>query len=190
MVFTGIVEGTGIVTDIVHSKNLSELTVQTSTEFCQGIKIGASVCVDGVWDRHRCHLSCMILCRTFEQNFFYYTISSLLAVMFVPHTISVSSFTFSLLNESMSEEYTAMYTPQHIKAISAAARAHQIKPNASLKAFSMTDTTRWNVQKNKYSATAWSTRSNSTGPSTQERRWRLRICLRMGWKRSSGIQLR
>ena len=25
MVFTGIVEGTGIVTDIVHSKNLSEL---------------------------------------------------------------------------------------------------------------------------------------------------------------------
>jgi len=48
MVFTGIVEGTGIVTDIVHSKNLSELTVQTSTEFCQGIKIGASVCVDGV----------------------------------------------------------------------------------------------------------------------------------------------
>jgi len=48
MVFTGIVEGTGIVTDIVHSKNLSELTVQTSTEFYQGIKIGASVCVDGV----------------------------------------------------------------------------------------------------------------------------------------------
>ena len=48
MVFTGIVEGTGIVTDIVHSKNLSELTIQTSTEFCQGIKIGASVCVDGV----------------------------------------------------------------------------------------------------------------------------------------------
>jgi len=48
MVFTGIVEGTGIVTEIVHSKNLSKLTVQTSTEFCQDIKIGASVCVDGV----------------------------------------------------------------------------------------------------------------------------------------------
>jgi len=48
MVFTGIVEGTGIVTDIVHSKNLSELAVQTSTGFCQNIKIGASVCVDGV----------------------------------------------------------------------------------------------------------------------------------------------
>ena len=48
MVFTGIVERTGIVTEIVHSKNLSKLTVQTSTEFCQDIKIGASVCVDGV----------------------------------------------------------------------------------------------------------------------------------------------
>ena len=48
MVFTGIVEGTGIVTKIVHSKNLNKLTVQTSTEFCQGIKIGASICVDGV----------------------------------------------------------------------------------------------------------------------------------------------
>ena len=48
MVFTGIVEGTGIVTEIVHSKNLSNLTVQTSTEFCKGVKIGASVCVDGV----------------------------------------------------------------------------------------------------------------------------------------------
>ena len=48
MVFTGIVEKTGIVTEIVHSKNLSKLTVQTSTEFCQDIKIGASVCVDGV----------------------------------------------------------------------------------------------------------------------------------------------
>ena len=48
MVFTGIVERTGIVTKIVHSKNLSKLTVQTSTEFCQDIKIGASVCVDGV----------------------------------------------------------------------------------------------------------------------------------------------
>jgi len=48
MVFTGIVERTGIVTEIVHSKNLSKLTVQTTTEFCQDIKIGASVCVDGV----------------------------------------------------------------------------------------------------------------------------------------------
>ena len=48
MVFTGIVEGTGTVTEIVRSKNLSKLTVQTSTEFCQDIKIGASVCVDGV----------------------------------------------------------------------------------------------------------------------------------------------
>ena len=48
MVFTGIVERTGIVTEIVHSKNLSKLTVQTSMEFCQDIKIGASVCVDGV----------------------------------------------------------------------------------------------------------------------------------------------
>lgn len=48
MVFTGIVEKTGIVTEIVHSKNLSKFTVQTSTEFCQDIKIGASVCVDGV----------------------------------------------------------------------------------------------------------------------------------------------
>ena len=48
MVFTGIVEGTGKVTEIVHSKNLSKLTVQTSTEFCQDIKLGASVCIDGV----------------------------------------------------------------------------------------------------------------------------------------------
>ena len=48
MVFTGIVEGTGLVTKIDSSKNLTKIAIQMPVDFSNGIKIGASVCVDGV----------------------------------------------------------------------------------------------------------------------------------------------
>jgi len=48
MVFTGIVEGTGLVTKIDSSKNLTKISIQMPVDFSNGIKIGASVCVDGV----------------------------------------------------------------------------------------------------------------------------------------------
>ena len=48
MVFTGIVEGTGLVTKIDSSKNLTKIVIQMPVDFSNGIKIGASVCVDGV----------------------------------------------------------------------------------------------------------------------------------------------
>jgi len=48
MVFTGIVEGTGIISKIVRKENLSTIIVQTSSKFNKGIQVGASVCVDGV----------------------------------------------------------------------------------------------------------------------------------------------
>ena len=48
MVFTGIVEGTGIVSKIIRKENLSSIIIQTSSEFNKGIQVGASVCVDGV----------------------------------------------------------------------------------------------------------------------------------------------
>ena len=48
MVFTGIVEGTGIISKIIRKENLSSIIIQTSSEFNKGIKIGGSVCVDGV----------------------------------------------------------------------------------------------------------------------------------------------
>ena len=48
MVFTGIVEGTGIISKIAKKENLSTITVQTPSNFNEGIQVGASVCVDGV----------------------------------------------------------------------------------------------------------------------------------------------
>ena len=48
MVFTGIVEGTGLVTKVDSSKNLTKISIQMPVAFSNGIKIGASVCVDGV----------------------------------------------------------------------------------------------------------------------------------------------
>ncbi len=48
MVFTGIVEGTGLVTKVDSSKNLTKISIQMPIDFSNGIKIGASVCVDGV----------------------------------------------------------------------------------------------------------------------------------------------
>ena len=48
MVFTGIVEGTGIISRIARKENLSSITVQTPFNFNEGIQVGGSVCVDGV----------------------------------------------------------------------------------------------------------------------------------------------
>tara|TARA_B110000438_G_scaffold215512_1_gene207872 strand:+ start:9459 stop:10082 length:624 start_codon:yes stop_codon:yes gene_type:complete len=48
MVFTGIVEGTGIISKIARKENLSTITVDTPFNFNKGIQVGASVCVDGV----------------------------------------------------------------------------------------------------------------------------------------------
>jgi riboflavin synthase len=48
MVFTGIVEGTGIISKIARKENLSTITVGTPFNFNEGIQVGASVCVDGV----------------------------------------------------------------------------------------------------------------------------------------------
>ena len=48
MVFTGIVEGTGIISKIARKENLSTILVQTSSKFNKGIQAGGSVCVDGV----------------------------------------------------------------------------------------------------------------------------------------------
>ena len=48
MVFTGIVEGTGTVSNVTISENLTRISVNIPSKFSEGIKIGASVCVDGV----------------------------------------------------------------------------------------------------------------------------------------------
>ena len=48
MVFTGIVEGTGAVSNVIISENLTKISVNMPPKFSEGIKIGASVCVDGV----------------------------------------------------------------------------------------------------------------------------------------------
>ena len=48
MVFTGIVEGTGLVTKVDSSKNLTKISIQMPVDFSNGIRIGASVCVDGI----------------------------------------------------------------------------------------------------------------------------------------------
>ena len=48
MVFTGIVEGTGIISKINRKENLTTIIVKTPSNFSKGIEVGASVCVDGV----------------------------------------------------------------------------------------------------------------------------------------------
>ena len=48
MVFTGIVEGTGIISKINRKENLTTIIVKTPSNFIKGIQVGASVCVDGV----------------------------------------------------------------------------------------------------------------------------------------------
>ena len=48
MVFTGIVEGTGVVSSVTESENLTKISVKTPSRFSDDIKIGASVCIDGV----------------------------------------------------------------------------------------------------------------------------------------------
>ena len=48
MVFTGIVEGTGIISKINRKENLTTIIVKTPSNFSKGIQVGASVCVDGV----------------------------------------------------------------------------------------------------------------------------------------------
>ena len=48
MVFTGIVEGTGIVSSVTESENLTKISVKMPSKFSDDIKIGASVCIDGV----------------------------------------------------------------------------------------------------------------------------------------------
>lgn len=51
--FTGIIEEIGIVKQVVHKKNLAVLTVD-SGKIARGIKLGSSICVDGV---------CLTVCR-------------------------------------------------------------------------------------------------------------------------------
>ena len=48
MVFTGIVEGTGVVTKVSSTDNFTKICIKPPLNFTDGIKVGASVCVDGV----------------------------------------------------------------------------------------------------------------------------------------------
>ena len=48
MVFSGIVEGTAVVTNIAKNKGLYNLEIKTPNGFSSGLQIGGSVCVDGV----------------------------------------------------------------------------------------------------------------------------------------------
>ena len=48
MVFTGIVEGTGVVTKVNSIDNFTRICIKTPSNFTDRIKVGASVCVDGV----------------------------------------------------------------------------------------------------------------------------------------------
>ena len=48
MVFSGIVESTGLVTSVTKKHDLYNLEIQTEVDFLDGLKSGASVCVDGV----------------------------------------------------------------------------------------------------------------------------------------------
>jgi len=48
MVFSGIVESTGLVTNVTKKHDLYNLEIQTEIDFLDGLKPGASVCVDGV----------------------------------------------------------------------------------------------------------------------------------------------
>ena len=48
MVFSGIVEGTAVVTNIAKNKGLYNLEIKTPNGFSSSLQIGGSVCVDGV----------------------------------------------------------------------------------------------------------------------------------------------
>ena len=48
MVFTGFVEGTGTVSNVTTLENLTKISVKMPSKFSDDIKIGASVCIDGV----------------------------------------------------------------------------------------------------------------------------------------------
>ena len=48
MVFTGIVEGTGTVSNVTKSENFTKISVKMPSKFSDDIKMGASVCIDGV----------------------------------------------------------------------------------------------------------------------------------------------
>ena len=48
MVFSGIVEGTGKIITVSKLENLTKISIKTPQKFSDGIKIGASVSVDGV----------------------------------------------------------------------------------------------------------------------------------------------
>ena len=48
MVFSGIVEGTAVVSRVTKKAGLYKLEVETPVDFSLGLQIGGSVCVDGV----------------------------------------------------------------------------------------------------------------------------------------------
>ena len=48
MVFSGIVEGTAVVSRITKEPGLYRLEIKTASDFSSGLQIGGSVCVDGV----------------------------------------------------------------------------------------------------------------------------------------------
>ena len=48
MVFSGIVEGTAVVSRITKEPGLYRLEIETNSAFSSGLQIGGSVCVDGV----------------------------------------------------------------------------------------------------------------------------------------------
>tara|TARA_B100000029_G_C17129000_1_gene798038 strand:- start:23 stop:646 length:624 start_codon:yes stop_codon:yes gene_type:complete len=48
MVFSGIVEGTAVVSRITKETGLYKLEIETSPDFSSGLQIGGSVCIDGV----------------------------------------------------------------------------------------------------------------------------------------------
>jgi|TARA_B100001540_G_scaffold218641_1_gene193198 riboflavin synthase len=59
MVFTGIVEGTGTISNVVELDNLTQISIDMPSKFSNEIKIGASVCVDGV---------CLTVCSIDNDN--------------------------------------------------------------------------------------------------------------------------
>ena len=48
MVFSGIIEGTAIVSRVTKKAGLYRLEIETPVDFSSGLQIGGSVCVDGV----------------------------------------------------------------------------------------------------------------------------------------------
>ena len=48
MVFSGIVEGTALVSRVTKETGLYRLEIKTDSDFSSGLQIGGSVCVDGV----------------------------------------------------------------------------------------------------------------------------------------------